>query len=409
MIEIYILAAVGVVVTWTVGKSVIKVVWRKVLRSKIKGRRGEKKVKNKMKRISRHGGRMKNDVLLPTDRGTTQIDHVLLTKHGIFVIETKNYGGIVEGYEDSHMWRQYFPDGRTEPRYFLNPIKQNRGHIAALEKILGPNKNIPIHSLVVFPDNCVFPEARGVFSMRELNSAIRFYSNGKPVLSNKEIAELADKIDSYIISGRKDREMHNFKAGLHSSTREEVRNFANEVSESAVRVSFGTPAPSRQETPEETKRHLLTDIYAKVKIQGKTDSIDNFFEKSKRAKDGSPVSTGAAFDHFICPFTGDKFPASEANNFYQGLWITYLNKNPDLVEFMKSYGVSNLGNSYRCKKVLSLYDADKDGFIKTVRSSAWYQNMAKKRTKPSLNSQIQKAGSRTPAPKKDYVPKEPVR
>jgi len=409
MIELYILSAVGVVVTWVVGKSVVKVIWRKVLRAKIKGRRGEVKVKHKAKRISRHGGQMRNDILLPTERGTTQIDHLLVTKHGIFVIETKNYSGIVEGTENSHMWRQFFPDGRTEPRYFLNPLKQNLGHIDAIQKIIGPNKHIPIHSLVVFPDKCVFPKVPGVFSMRELNSAIRFYSNGKPILENKEVAELVQKIDRFKISGRKDREMHNFKAGLHTSARQEVQEFTNEVAGSAVRLNFGSPTPSRQETSEEKKRHLLTDIYAKVKIQGKTDTIENFFEKAKRAEDGSPVQAGANFDHFICPFTGDKFPASEANNFYQGLWITYLNKNPELVEFMKTFGAANLGNSYRCKKVLSLYDADKDGFTQKVRSSLWYQNMAKKRSKPSLNNQIYNAESKTSAPKKDYVPKGPVR
>ena len=409
MVELYILGAIGVVVTWVMGKSVVKVVWRKVLRAKVKGRRGETKVKKKAKRISRHGGQMRNDILLPTDRGTSQIDHLLVTKHGIFVIETKNYSGIVEGHANSQMWRQYFPDGRTEPRYFLNPLIQNIGHIKALKDILGANKNIPIHSLVVFPDKCVFPEVGGVFSMRQLNSAIRFYSNGMPILDNKKIDEIVQKIDESNISGRKNREMHNFKAGLHTSNLQEVKDFTDEVTSSAVRLQFGAQSPPRKETIEEKNRHLLTDIYAKVKIQGKTDTIENFFEKAKRAEDGSPVPTGGSFDHFICPFTGDKFPASEANNFYQGLWITYLNKNPELVDFMKSYGAANLGNSYRCKKVLSLYDADKEGFIKTVRSSLWYQNMAKKRSKPSLSTQILNAERRTSQTKKDYIPKERIR
>lgn len=34
-----------------------------------------------------------NDVVLPTERGTTQIDHVVVSKYGVFVIETKNYRG----------------------------------------------------------------------------------------------------------------------------------------------------------------------------------------------------------------------------------------------------------------------------------------------------------------------------
>ena len=34
-----------------------------------------------------------HDVTLPTVNGTTQIDHVLVSVFGVFVVETKNMGG----------------------------------------------------------------------------------------------------------------------------------------------------------------------------------------------------------------------------------------------------------------------------------------------------------------------------
>ncbi len=34
-----------------------------------------------------------HDVVLPTTRGETQIDHIVLSLYGVFVIETKNYTG----------------------------------------------------------------------------------------------------------------------------------------------------------------------------------------------------------------------------------------------------------------------------------------------------------------------------
>lgn len=34
-----------------------------------------------------------HDLTLPTPNGTTQIDHVLVSPYGVFVIETKNMGG----------------------------------------------------------------------------------------------------------------------------------------------------------------------------------------------------------------------------------------------------------------------------------------------------------------------------
>ena len=54
----------------------------------IKGRLGESKVSNILKRLSDEYFVI-NDLLLKTSRGTTQIDHVVISKYGIFVIETR--------------------------------------------------------------------------------------------------------------------------------------------------------------------------------------------------------------------------------------------------------------------------------------------------------------------------------
>ena len=47
-----------------------------------------------------------DDVVLNTVRGTTQIDHIVISKYGVFVIETKNYRGIIYGNDDSKKWNQ---------------------------------------------------------------------------------------------------------------------------------------------------------------------------------------------------------------------------------------------------------------------------------------------------------------
>lgn len=163
----------------------------------------------------------------------------------------------------------------------------------------------------------------------------------------------------------------------------------------AIRLDFSHPEP-KLVCAELVRRRMCTDIFAELTIGGKTDTIDGFFEKAKRRDSGSPVPLGGNFDYFICPFTGDKLPVSESVNFYQGLWIIYLNKDPGLVAFMKEYGVENLGNSYRCKKALSLYDADKEGFSETVRRSIWYQNIIQHQIKRSLEEQIQTASMQKP-------------
>jgi len=46
------------------------------------------------------------NITLQTDDGTTQIDHIIVSQYGIFVIETKNYKGWIFGDEYSKTWTQ---------------------------------------------------------------------------------------------------------------------------------------------------------------------------------------------------------------------------------------------------------------------------------------------------------------
>lgn len=47
-----------------------------------------------------------HNVIIPTDNGTTQIDHLLISRYGIFVIETKNIRGWIFGTADGPKWTQ---------------------------------------------------------------------------------------------------------------------------------------------------------------------------------------------------------------------------------------------------------------------------------------------------------------
>ena len=47
-----------------------------------------------------------DDVVLETTNGTTQIDHIVVSKYGLFAIETKNYRGEIYGNDNSQKWKQ---------------------------------------------------------------------------------------------------------------------------------------------------------------------------------------------------------------------------------------------------------------------------------------------------------------
>ena len=101
--------------------------------------RGERRVRSRLQRRY-PDWTLLNDVLLPTARGTTQIDHILLSPAGLFVIETKDMSGWILGGPVQKRWTQSFPAGRLARRAgirsnqfkFYNPLSQNQGHANAL-------------------------------------------------------------------------------------------------------------------------------------------------------------------------------------------------------------------------------------------------------------------------------------
>ena len=102
---------------------------------------------------NKEGYKLLGNIYLQKDDGTyTEIDHVLIHKAGLFVIEAKNYSGWIFGDEKNAQWTQTFATGRKVK--FFNPIKQNNIHIKALKNHLGEHANIPIYSLVVFGEKC---------------------------------------------------------------------------------------------------------------------------------------------------------------------------------------------------------------------------------------------------------------
>lgn len=89
-----------------------------------------------------------NDLLVYKDGKSHQIDHIVIRKTGVFVIETKNYSGQIYGQDNQKEWTQVLAYGQEKNRFY-NPIFQNKSHIYALSKIVG--KKDCFVSIIVFP------------------------------------------------------------------------------------------------------------------------------------------------------------------------------------------------------------------------------------------------------------------
>lgn len=87
-----------------------------------------------------------NNVTILASKGTTQIDHIIVSRYGIFVIETKNMEGWIFGDEKQPQWTQSLYGKKFR---FQNPLHQNYRHTKALEEFLGlPASHF--HSVVCF-------------------------------------------------------------------------------------------------------------------------------------------------------------------------------------------------------------------------------------------------------------------
>lgn len=131
------------------GKLILFIVFMKILQSpSVKGWVGELIVKLQLKRLDKEKYMIVNDVTLKLEDGkTAQIDHIVVSEYGVFVIETKNYKGWIVGKENDHYWKQIIYK-RKEKLY--NPLKQNEVHIERLKELLNHIPDIPFVSIVVF-------------------------------------------------------------------------------------------------------------------------------------------------------------------------------------------------------------------------------------------------------------------
>ncbi|WP_173913057.1 nuclease-related domain-containing protein [Acinetobacter sp. Marseille-Q1618] len=122
----------------------------------LKGKMGEFAVSTHVKLyLDKEKYTLLNDCTLPDMQNqTAQIDHILLSPYGIFVIETKNYKGWIFGGERQKTWTQKI---YKKSYKFQNPLHQNYKHQKVLENILSDIIDPTlIHSVVVFMPDCEF-------------------------------------------------------------------------------------------------------------------------------------------------------------------------------------------------------------------------------------------------------------
>jgi hypothetical protein len=132
-----------------------------------------------------------HNIILPTIDSTTQIDHIFVSRYGIFVVETKNLSGWIFGGEKQETWTQKL---YRKTYKIQNPLRQNFRHIKALGEVLGLPTD-KFHSLVVFTGGSTFKTAVPP-NVTYLGGFVGYVKSKKNILlSPQEIEAILQKIE----------------------------------------------------------------------------------------------------------------------------------------------------------------------------------------------------------------------
>lgn len=179
---------------------VLAIIWRKS-----KGKRGEKHVAAFLSFLPKKEYRVINDLLLQTGGHSTQIDHVVISVYGVFVIETKYYKGWIYGGENSEYWTQNIYGHKSQLR---NPLWQNQGQIKAITRLLSDPGMIPIYNIVAFSGQATLKIDRSLPVMYWRQVVPYFKRHREPQMSEAYADEIYNLLLEANVTDKEARKQH---------------------------------------------------------------------------------------------------------------------------------------------------------------------------------------------------------
>lgn len=180
--------------------------WLSGKRAQWLGDMGEKTINNYLHNLGASYW-IYNDILLRTHTGTVQIDHIVVSPFGIFVIETKNYTGWIFGNENSQYWtKNVYGNKYSLP----NPIHQNYAHISALKELLPQYTNNQYISIISFLSGAelkvnVRPQSNVIYSINLLDCILSYKTQ---ILTFDQMKEFCLKLEQISLKSEESRKEH---------------------------------------------------------------------------------------------------------------------------------------------------------------------------------------------------------
>ncbi|QIR16081.1 nuclease-related domain-containing protein [Shewanella aestuarii] len=194
----------------------------------IRGWLGEKKTRlNLWVSLNSQIYRKFHDLYIPTFSGTAQIDHLIISQYGLFIVETKNIKGWIFGDESAHQWTQLIYGNKYR---FQNPLRQTYRQKKALAAYLNIDDNL-IQPIVYFAGDCQF---KTYMPTNVINGRLRhsIKSYRKAILSEQEVSYLISKVENHQINSK-------------TTNREHVKGLRERYKSTTICPKCGSPLVKR--------------------------------------------------------------------------------------------------------------------------------------------------------------------
>lgn len=174
-----------------------------------------------------------DDIILPTGKSTSQIDHIVVSRYGVFAIETKNYRGKIYGNDDQEKWKQIILTDVTYSKkwwktytyvtknYMYNPVKQSLTHMYVIRRLLKEWPSLKVISIVVFAGNADLSGVRTnhhVLYDNELLPTILSYRN--IYLSDEDVKKIFEKLSWSNLHETVDNKTHVYNVKVAQAKKE---------------------------------------------------------------------------------------------------------------------------------------------------------------------------------------------
>lgn len=187
-----------------------------------KGKIAENRVHNKLMKLSKEYHVIDN-ALFESNGRSTEIDHIVVSPYGVFVIETKGYQGWISGSEYGEYWTQNIYGNKNQ---LYNPILQNEGHVRFLSYLLKDLGQITFVPIVVFNNDAtikVLIQDHIVVNRTHLTKAI--LRSKKVVISGDQQAKIISIINENAKIGKHVKRQHIYYANAKKKENDDkIRN-----------------------------------------------------------------------------------------------------------------------------------------------------------------------------------------